>query len=248
MPLVSVIIPYQKKRNYIKKTLYSVLNQKFNRLEIIIIYDDKNLTDYFYLKKIIKKYKKVKIIINKKNSGVGNARNLGVKNAKGKYLAFIDADDIWEKNKLSKQISFMELNNYEITHTSYNIINKDGKKIGHRTARDFLNINSLLKSCDIGLSTVIIKKKILGNKFKFPKIKTKEDFVLWLRLLKNNYKIMSLNQNLVKWRKMNKSLSSSILQKLLDGFKVYNFYMGYSYIVSFYLLLCLSINFLRKND
>ena len=80
----------------------------------------------------------------------------------------------------------------------------------------------------------------------FPNLKTKEDFVLWLKLLKKGYQIGSLNKNLMSWRKLHNSLSSSILQKLFDGFKVYNTYMKFNVIKSFYFLICLSLNFLNK--
>ena len=75
---------------------------------------------------------------------------------------------------------------------------------------------------------------------------TKEDFVLWLRLLKNNIQIYALNENLVQWTKSKYSLSSSTFQKIIDGFNVYYKYMNFSFIKSIYYLICLSINFLKK--
>ena len=140
----------------------------------------------------------------------------------------------------------MKLNNHLITHTSYDIINSKGRKIGERKARNFLSLESLLKSCDIGLSTVILKKSILKKDLKFPDMKTKEDFVFWLKLLKRNYKIYSLQKNLTKWTKLNNSLSSSTIQKIKDGFKVYNVHLKQNIFVSFYFLLCLSFNYLKK--
>ena len=128
----------------------------------------------------------------------------------------------------------------------FQFISKKNKVIGKRIARNFLNYNSLLKSCDIGLSTVIIRKNLFNNGLKFPKLRTKEDFVLWLKLLRKNNKIMALNKTLVSWRKLDNSLSSSLLQRLFDGFKVYNKYMNYNYLKSLYLLSCLCLNFLKK--
>ena len=88
---------------------------------------------------------------------------------------------------------------------------------------------------------------MLKDKFlKFPNLKTKEDFVLWLKLLKQNTKIYGLNEILTSWTKSNSSLSSSTIQKVIDGFRVYYEYMNFSYIKSIYYLLCLSINFLKK--
>ena len=141
----------------------------------------------------------------------------------------------------------MKLNNYDITHTSYKVINENRDPIKRRIARNFIHINDLLKSCDIGTSTVIIKKHLIDENIKFAHLVTKEDFVLWLKLLKNNYKIYALDEVLTFWTKSNSSLSSSTFQKIKDGFKVYYEYMNFNYIKSIYYLLCLSINFLLKN-
>ena len=248
MTLVSVICPYYKKKKFIDKSLNSILNQSYNNLEIIIIYDDTDLEDYNFLKSKYKDNKKIKIFKNEKNVGAGISRNKGIKKSKGEYLAFIDSDDIWNDKKIEKQLKFMINKNIQISHTSYEIVNDKDEIIGRRFAKNFLNYNSLLKSCDIGLSSAMIKKSILKDDLFFPNIKTKEDFVLWLKLLKQNYKIFAYEEYLTKWRKTDNSLSSSTLQKLKDGFKVYNYYMNYNFLKSIYLLICLSINFLKKNE
>jgi len=91
----------------------------------------------------------------------------------------------------------------------------------------------------------MIKKSHLKSNL-FPSLKTKEDFVLWLKLLSKNIKIYGINQNLVSWKKSGNSLSSSTIQKLFDGFRVYNKYMKFNFLKSLYYLLCLSFNYLRK--
>ena len=242
-PLVSVIIPYYKNLTYFKNTYKSIIDQSYKNLEIIIIYDDKDRSELKVIKKTIKK--KTKILINSQNLGAGYSRNRGIKNSKGKYIAFIDSDDIWHKNKLKIQINYMEKNNINFSHCSYNIIDEDGFKLGERKARKNLEFNRLLRSCDIGLSTVIIKKKIL-KKLKFPNIKTKEDFVMWLQIARN-YEVIGLSQTLASWRKTGNSLSSNTFQKLKDGFNVYNKYMKFNSVKSILFLFILSINYLFKN-
>ena len=247
MDLVSVIIPYYKKRNFVKETIVSVINQSYDNLEILIIYDDTNLNDLEFLQEISKLDNRIKIINNNKRLGAGLSRNKGIEQSNGKYIAFIDADDTWAPDKLKDQISFMKKNNYQISHTSYFIINEKKKIIGQRKARDLLSINEILKSCDIGLSTVIIEKKvIIKTNTKFPKLVTKEDFVFWLMLLKKNYKFYAYDSNLTNWTDSKNSLSSSTIQKLFDGFKVYNYYMNFNIIKSLYYLICLSLNYLKK--
>ena len=247
MDLVSVIIPYYKKRNFIKETIISVIKQSYVNLEILIIYDDTNLNDLEFLKEISKLDIRIKIINNYKKLGAGLSRNKGIEQSNGKYIAFIDADDTWASDKLKDQILFMKKNNYQISHTSYYIINEKKKIIGQRKARDLLSVDEILKSCDIGLSTVIIEKKIIiKTTTKFPNLVTKEDFVFWLTLLKKNYKFYAYDSNLTNWTDSKNSLSSSAIQKLFDGFKVYNNYMHFNIIKSLYYLICLSLNYLKK--
>tara|TARA_B100000900_G_scaffold79224_1_gene63670 strand:- start:2445 stop:3188 length:744 start_codon:yes stop_codon:yes gene_type:complete len=246
MDLVSIVIPYYKKKEYIKQSINSVLSQTYKNFEIIIIYDDEELTDFNYLKNIVKLDKRINLIRNKKKLGAGLSRNKGVKLSKGKYVAFLDSDDYWNKNKLKAQIAFMNLNKCSISHTTYQIVNKNDKKISVRRAKSFFKIQDLLYSCDIGLSTVILKKNLFSNDIKFPNIKTKEDFILWLKILKKKIPIVALDKNLSCWRKLNNSLSSSTIQKIFDGFKVYYIYMNYGIFRSILNLIFLSVNFLKK--
>lgn len=245
MICVSVIVPYFKKRNFIKKTINSIKCQTYKNLEIIIIYDDENRADLHLIKKIKNSDKRIKLIINKKSIGAGPSRNVGIKKAKAKYVAFIDSDDLWMKNKIELQLKYMVKNKLKICHTAYRVLdNYNNKKIMY--AKTFKNYKQLLLSCDIGLSTVMMKKNLITKNCKFPNLKTKEDFTLWLLILKKKITIGSLNKCLTTWRKLNNSLSSSILQKLRDGFILYNVFMKYSISKSIWYLLMLSINSLKK--
>ena len=247
MDLVSVIIPYYKKKKFIVKSVESVINQTYKNIEIIIIYDNESNTELDYIKNLENKDVRINLIINKKNIGAGESRNKGIKFSKGKYIAFLDADDIWVKNKIEKQLFFMQKDNLTVSHSSYKIVDEDDNLIGKRKARDFYNIKDIIKSCDIGLSSVMLKKSIISKTIKFANLKTKEDFILWLKILKKGIQIYAIDNELMIWRKTKNSLSSSTFQKLLDGFKVYNKYMGYNFFISLYYLICLSFNFLKKN-
>ena len=108
-----------------------------------------------------------------------------------------------------------------------------------------MTYNKLVKSCDIGLSTVIMKSNLF-NKYKFPSIKTKEDYVLWLQLSKHKIGLFGLKRNLCSWRKLNKQLSSSIFQKLKDAFTVYNKYLKFNFLKSLIFTIILSSNFIIK--
>ena len=108
MDLISIIIPYYKKKKYIKSTILSILKQSYQKFEIIIIYDDNCNDELKYLKNFVKIDRRIKLLINNKNIGAGPSRNKGMKLSKGKYICFLDADDLWRKNKLKIQLNFYE--------------------------------------------------------------------------------------------------------------------------------------------
>lgn len=245
MKLVSVIIPYYKKIKFIEKCIASVLRQTYKNFEIIIIYDDTSLLDWMKISKLKKKDKRIRIFKNKVNLGAGESRNLAIKKSRGEFLAFLDADDYWKENKLMCQINYMKKHSAKFVHCSYFIVNKLNKIIGYRIAPKYINYKSLINSCDIGLSTVILEKKLIKN-LNFPNLKTKEDYVMWLMISKKNIKIHGIHEKMVFWRKLDDSLSSNFFQKLRDGFSVYRVYLKKSIFESSLRLFILSINFLIK--
>ena len=243
--LISIIIPFYKKKFFFTKTIKSVLNQSYKNFEIILVYDDTSKADLKYVKKTLQNIKKKKIIINTKNLGVGRSRNIGIKVAKGNFVAFLDADDIWHKDKLKEQLTFMKKNKINFSYTDYLIIDENEKNIRKIYAPKMIKYKDLLYSCDIGLSSVMASTKLFDSE-SFPNLKTKEDYVLWLRLAQKGYKIYGIDKILTNWRKTINSLSSSNFQKIMDGYRVYNKFMGFGYFKSILYLFRLSINALKK--
>ena len=145
----------------------------------------------------------------------------------------------------------MKKKNINFSHTDYEIIDKNDNRLGKMEIQKKIFYTDLLKSCDIGLSTVIVKKNILP-KNPFPILKTKEDYVLWLKLAKKN-EIFGLNKILTKWRKLEDSLSSDVIQKIKDAFKVYFIFEKNNFFKSCFFtlrLICFAIYkklYLQKN-
>ena len=244
-PLISIIIPYYKKKKFFKNTIKSVLEQTHKNFEIILIYDDIDKTELPFVKLTLRKIKNVKIIINKKNLGAGYSRNIGIKKSKSRLISFLDSDDTWHKDKLKKQIKFMKINKVDFSYTDYSIIDKNEKKKKIIRAPKIMTYRNLLFSCDIGLSTVMINSRLL-KKEKFPNLKTKEDYLLWIKLSKKKIKMLGINETLASWRETNNSLSSSIRQKLKDAFLVYSHHLKFNFLKSLILVFLLSINSLTK--
>jgi teichuronic acid biosynthesis glycosyltransferase TuaG len=252
VPFVTIIIPYKNNLKYLFLALKSVYNQSYKNLKLIIVYDNTYKKDLEKIKIFLKKknyFKKfnIKIIDNKKNFGAGESRNIAIRKSNSKYIAFLDSDDIWSKDKLKIQVEYMEKNNVLFSHTSYNIIDNKNKIVSSRSAKKKIIFRDLIKSCDIGLSTVILNSSLLKkNKFLFPKIKTKEDYVLWLKIIKKIKVIIGLNVKLTRYRKTEGSLSSNKLLSLINGYKVYRNYMNFGVIKSLFYLFLLAVNSLKK--
>ncbi len=243
---ISIVIPYHKKRNFFKETIESINKQSYKNFEVIIIYDDTDKLELIYVKKILKNFKfKKKLIINKKTIGAGLSRNKGINVSKGEYIAFCDADDLWNKDKLKIQLNFMKKEKILFSHSNYSIIDYASKKIGNLKVPKNISYNQLIKSCDIGLSTVMISQS-LTKKNLFSNLKTKEDYLLWIKLIRklNNFK--SINRDLVYWRYLQNSLSSYNIQKLSDAFELYRNRLNFSFLFSIFCVLRLSFYALIK--
>ena len=153
-----------------------------------MVYDDSNKKDLKYINKLLKPFRYKKILINKKNLGVARSRNLAIQKSIGEYLAFIDADDIWKKNKLSHQFKFMKKKGSVFSFSSYDVVNENKKILRKNQVTKDPDYRILLNSNFIGLSTVMIHNKIY-SKISFPHLNTQEDFALWLKLLRNGIKL-----------------------------------------------------------
>ncbi len=239
-------MPYYKKEIFVRDSVKSILNQSYKNFEIILVNDDVENKDF--IKTISNLDNRIKLLHNEKNLGAGESRNRAIRYTKGDYIAFCDCDDLWKENKLKFQLNYMKQFDLNFSYTSYDIVDEDNNVINMRNAPSNINFTKLRNSCDIGLSTVIIKKNILEkNQYRFASLKTKEDYVFWLKLALDGIEMKGIQQNLSSWRKNKNSLSSSTFQKLIDGYKVYRLYLGYSPLKSLFYLTVLSINFILKN-
>ena len=243
MQLISIIMPYYRKINSVNRAIKSVIKQSYKKFELIIVYDDETAEDYHKIKKFIANNKKIRIIKNRKNIGAGQSRNIGIKNSNGSIVTFIDSDDTWHPQKLKKQLNFLNKNNHNFIFCGYKKIFKK-KSIEVNIDSEYLSYKDLLKSCEIGLSTVMIKKKIINNEL-FTNLKTQEDLAAWLKITKK-HKAFFLDEILVNWYQTKNSLSSNFFQKICDAFKVFYFHQKLSLFKSFYYLIILSTNSIKR--
>jgi len=243
-PTITVIIPNYNNILYFPKAYKSVKNQTKAPHEIIIICDETNIKAFQFIKNITKGDKRTIVIQNKKNRGVSYSRNLGIKKAKGDYIAFLDSDDVWDKRKLEFQLRLMRKNKSQISHTSYKVISEEGIILGKFKVKKNMKYSDLLKSCDIGTSTVMVKKSLIKN-MKFPNLNNQEDYCLWLKISKK-HNFLGIKKILSSWRRRKNSLSGNNLLKLKNAFLVYNRYMKQTKFSSFVSLLRLVSNNIKK--
>ena len=242
---VDIILPVYNSKSFILDTLRSVIKQAYQDWRVIIIDDGSTDNSVDLINKFIKssKYKKKFILIqNKINKGQAFSRNLALKYCNSKFIAFIDSDDVWQKNKLKKQINFMVKNNYNFTYSDYKSIKNN--KIKTIKTPNFFNYKNFTKNTSIATSTMIIKKKILKNII-FPDLKLCEDYYFKCQILKlnNAYKCPSVYSF---YRLRNKSLQSERLRVLLTLWKINKNLNKMKFINNLVSIFFIIINSLKK--
>lgn len=219
-PAVSVVTPVYNAEEFIRETIDSVLNQTFENFEFLLIDDCSTDSSADIVKKYAEKDERVKYIKLKENSGAAVARNTGLENAKGRYIAFIDSDDVWYPEKLEKQLNFMNENNEAFTYTKYEHITEDGEV---RSTPDFpekLNYSGLLKNTAIACSTVVIDRQVIGD-FRMPLVRKGQDTATWLKILRNHDYAYLVAEVLNQYRGREGSLSSDKISALKRTWNTY---------------------------
>ena len=185
--LVSIITPCYNSEKYISEAIQSVINQKYTKWEMIIVDDFSQDKSVEIIKGFVNKDKRIILIQLSSNKGAGYCRNRAIKEAKGQYYAFLDSDDIWFKNKISKQVNFMKEHDVAFSYSAYNFINNNGKTlhINPFFSKSKVSYNDLLKTNHIGCLTAMYDIKKIGNKKLYmSELRARQDLSLWLNILK----------------------------------------------------------------
>lgn len=245
-PFYSVIVTTHNSEKTIRKTLQSVINQTYKNYELIII-DDASIDNSVYIihDLLSKTDLKFAVYALKINHGVSYTRNFGVTQARGKYVTFLDGDDIWFPNKLEVEAKYLTkkhinwvCSNYEVINDNYEYINKRIRKSGLYTYNDIIKSGN-----PIGMLTVAVSTKILKNN-KFRKLHH-EDFDLWIRLAKKGYPCFTINDILAAYMKSNKSLSGNKLKSIIWTYHVFRI-NKMSIIKSYWLIIRYFLNTIKR--
>ena len=244
---VDIILPTYNCEKYIEETLNSVIDQSFQNWSLIII-DDASIDNTTNL---VKKYlsdQRIKLEIIKRNKGPGFCRNLALRYSKSKYVAFLDSDDIWTKNKLKMQIKFMDKEDLNFTYTDFipfkevRGVKKFKKKI---ILPEVFNYNIFTKNTSICTSTIIIKKEKVGL-IKIINTKICEDYFFKCKLLNNCNAIKSSGDSITFYRLSKNSLQSNKIRNLYWVWKINKKYNKMSIIKNIFSICSISINSLKN--
>lgn len=212
--LVSVITPAFNSGRFIAETINSVLSQTYQNWEMIIVDDCSTDETIKIVKSFQEKDDRVKLIKNETNKGSAFSRNLALRSAKGRWIAFLDSDDIWTPDKLEKQVEFMEKNNYYFSYTNYCEIDENSKETGiSLTGPKVITKNKMFAYCWPGCLTIMYDAKFVGL-IQTVDIKINEEYALWIKVSKKT-NCHLLEENLAKYRRHSNSLSSQSYLKLV---------------------------------
>lgn len=221
MESIDIIMPTYNCEKYIKDAIQSVKNQTYKNWKLIIIDDASTDNTIKEIEKNIKKIEAKTLLIKLHNHvGVAEARNIEINESKSKYIAFLDADDIWEKNKLEEQINFMKSNNYVFTYTSYTYL-KNNKQKQVKCFPNKLEYKQALGNTFILTSTVILDTEKIDKKLiKMPNVES-EDTATWWKILKKGNIAYGLNKNLTIYRITPNGLSSNKFKNIKRTWNLY---------------------------
>ena len=218
--LVSIVTPCYNAASYIKQTIDSVLTQTYTDWELIIVDDCSTDDSAEIIKRYASRDNRIKYLKTDKPSGSPSMpRNIAIDNAKGEYIAFLDADDVWLPDKLEKQVSFMQDNNYSFTYSNYEKMNISGTRNNRVIIMPKVSsFWDVIETCTIPCLTAMLNKDLIGDtRFKNT---PKEDFVFWLDILKKGVKAYNVGGILALYRELQNSRSSNKIQMIENQWRV----------------------------
>ncbi len=220
-PHVSVITPSYNSIRFIGETILSVQNQSYENWEMIIVDDASTDQSAAKIKEIIEGDSRIRLISLKENVGAAKARNLAIEEARGRYIAFLDSDDIWLPNKLKTQLLFMEEMNAAFSYTSYSLIDENGNGLNREVnVPKFVDYHRLAGNTIIGCLTVMIDREKISH-IEMPNVQP-EDTALWLNLLHEGHEAKGIQQVLAKYR----IVENSVSRNKMSGFSVLEIIKG----------------------
>lgn len=234
---ISIIVPVYQAEKFIRETMDSVRAQTYKNWELLLVEDCSSDGTADVIREYIreKEEDRIRLILQPYNQGAARARNRGLQEAKGRYIAYLDADDLWEPQKLEHELRFMKEKDAAFVFTGYEFADENGKGLGKIVrVPQTLTYKQALSNTTIFTTTVMFDtEKLSKDKLEMPVMKS-EDTALWFRILRSGVTAYGLDENLVKYRRAGKTLSSNKLEALRRIWNLYRKAEGLSVAESAY--------------
>ena len=244
--MVSIISPSFNSSKYVSDTIESVIAQTYKHWELIIVDDASNDNSVSIIEKYSKEDSRIKLVKLTINGGAAKARNAGLRIAKGRYIAFIDSDDVWLPKKLTEQLIFMQKHKAPISFTSYGVYNEIlDTEFYSISVPNTIDYKGYLKNTIIGMSTTIIDKNIVGD-FSFYNIRTRQDTYLWITLLKKGFIAYGINNKLAKYRIRPDSISANKIKAVKQVWFLYHKLEKFNILKTLYYISFYGYNAIKK--
>ena len=244
--LVSIITPSYNSVRFISECVDSVISQTYENWEMLIVDDSSKDGSVDEIIRLSSKDSRIRHFLLEENIGAAEARNLAIRESKGRYIAFLDADDIWMSQKLERQLAFMQDKDIAFSFSSYETISEDSSQTLNRIkALSKVNYHSYLKNTIIGCLTVIIDKEKVGD-FQMQNIRSSHDMALWLLIMRRGFDAYGLDEILAKYRVVSSSNTSNKLKAAVDVWRVYRDIEELSFIYSAICFMGYAFNALKK--
>ncbi len=226
-PLVSIIVPSYNVSKYIGTAIDSVLAQTYSNWELLVTDDASTDDTCDIVEQYVAKDHRVHLYRLSKNMGAGTARNNSIANAKGRYIAFLDADDWWYPYKMEKQLQFMQTNGYAFTFTAFEYADSLLRVVGVSRKPSYISKSRMKLGCNVGTPGVMYDTKRIG-KIYMPSMRRSEDWSLWIKLSELTGGAYSLNEPLWRYRTLSNSLSRDKIDIAKSSIRVYTDVVGWS--------------------
>ncbi len=244
--LVSVITPIYNAEKYLADTLNSVFGQDYDRIEIVLVDDCSKDASAGIVEELQKTHPEIVYHLQEKNMGAGAARNKALELARGQYVAFLDSDDIWMPEKISRQIALMQSFGSPFSYTAIEMMNEKGETTkGKRKIRETCDYKYLLHNTIIATSSVVIDRKVLGD-FRMPLRRGGQDYATWLMLLRGGAVARGINEALVRYRVADGSLSSNKFKSIRQVWEIQTQDEKISKVSAAFHVMCFGFNAFKK--
>lgn len=235
--LVSIIVPVYHAERFIEETLDSVRAQSYPHWELLLVVDGRGDPTIPVIEEYVRRKEEARIhlFVQEENKGAAHARNRGLAQAKGRYISYVDADDIWKPDKIEKELAVMKEKQAAFVFSGYEFADEEGVGTGKVVrVKEVMEYRDALKNTTIFTSTVMFDTAKVEKDFLQMPIMKSEDTALWWKVLKAGYKAYGVDEALVYYRRPGKSLSSNKLEAIRRIWNLYRKAAGLNVIQSAY--------------